>query len=79
MKQSLLKSLRVKNYQGTDDEWARAISLTLGMSTATEEPVALPALEALASIVGSGDDDKELVITIRQRVESITVRVMNWL
>lgn len=71
--QSRLKDLCVKNYQGTDHEWAQVVSLVLGQSAKANEP-ALTGIEASASIAGSGDEDKEIVITIRKRVQAITVR-----
>ncbi|KAJ5577770.1 uncharacterized protein N7459_006734 [Penicillium hispanicum] len=75
LKQSLLKTLRVKNYQGTDEEWTRVICLVLGQSTGTEEPIPDGGIESFASIVGSGEEDKELVITIRKRVQAITQKL----
>ena len=33
----------------------------------------LSGIESSASIVGSDDEDKEMIITIRKRVQSITV------
>lgn len=69
MRQSSLDHLRAKNYQGGRDEWARIISFVLGQSVPSIEP----GIETLANITGSGDENKELVISIRKRVQSITV------
>lgn len=75
VKQSRLKDLRAKNYQGTDEEWSRIVSLVLGhASVSVDESGWSSGVEALASISGSGDEDKEIVITIRKRVQAITVR-----
>jgi len=75
VKQTRLKDLRAKNYQGSDDEWAKIVALILGQSSApTDDPDWAAGLEASANISGSDQDDKELVITIRKRVQTITVR-----
>ena len=67
VKQTRLKDLQAKNYQGSNDEWIKTVSLILGQcSGPPDEP---------ASISGSDEDDKEIVITIRKRVQTITVRV----
>lgn len=68
-----MKDLRVKNYQGSGEEWARIISVILGQAVHANEP-ALAGIEASARITGTGDESKELVVTIRKRVQSITVR-----
>lgn len=75
VKQSRLNDLQAKNYQGSDDEWVKTVSLILGQCSAPDEPDWATGLEASASISGS-DEDKEIVITIRKRVQTITVRVL---
>lgn len=67
-----LRELRAKHYQGSGDEWARIISVILGQAVHANGP-ALAGIEASASITGTGDENKELVVTIRKRVQSITV------
>ncbi|OQE22009.1 hypothetical protein PENFLA_c013G01589 [Penicillium flavigenum] len=75
VKQTRLKDLQAKNYQGSHDEWAKTVSLILGQSSAPpDEPDWATGLEASASISGS-DEDKEIVITIRKRVQTITQRL----
>jgi hypothetical protein len=75
VKQARLKDLRAKNYQGSDDEWFHTVSLVLGQSSAPlDEPEWATGLEASANVSGSGEVNKELVITIRKRVQTITVR-----
>ncbi|CDM35586.1 hypothetical protein DTO013E5_9834 [Penicillium roqueforti] len=74
VKQSRLNDLQAKNYQGSDDEWVKTVSLILGQCSAPDEPDWATGLEASASISGS-DEDKEIVITIRKRVQTITQRL----
>lgn len=69
-----MDGFRAKNYQGDRDEWARIVSFVLGQFDPTSER-AVAGIEALATITGSGDEDREIVITIRKRVQSITVGV----
>lgn len=77
VKQSHLKDLQAKNYQGSNDEWVKTVSLILGQcSTPPDEPDWATGLEASAGISGSDEDNKEIVITIRKRVQTITVRVL---
>jgi hypothetical protein len=75
VKQTCLKDFRAKNYHGSDDEWARIVALILGQSSAIDDPDWAAGLEASVTISGSDQDNKELVLTIRKRVETITVRV----
>lgn len=67
-----MEELRAKNYQGSGDEWARILSVVLGQAAHANEP-ALAGIEASASITGTGDENQELIVTIRKRVQSITV------
>ncbi|CAI7620747.1 unnamed protein product [Penicillium glandicola] len=75
VKKTRLKDLRAKNYQGSNDEWVKTVSLILGQCSAPpDEPDWATGLEASANISGS-DDNKEIVITIRKRVQTITQRL----
>ncbi|KAJ5603547.1 hypothetical protein N7537_006503 [Penicillium hordei] len=75
VKQTRLKDLQAKNYQGSNDEWVKTVSLILGQCSAPpDEPDWATGLEASASISGF-DEDKEIVITIRKRVQTITQRM----
>lgn len=73
VKQSSLKDLRFKNYQGSDEEWSHIVSFVLGQSAPTDESTSLSGIEASTSIEGSGEENKKAVITIRKRVQAITV------
>lgn len=76
VRQSRLKSLCAKSYSGTDDEWAQIVSYIFGQSeTSNHETDLSSGIEASATISGSedGDDNHEMTITIRKRVETITV------
>ncbi|KAJ5720319.1 uncharacterized protein N7483_008253 [Penicillium malachiteum] len=75
IKASQLKGLRAKNYQGSDDEWTQIISYILKQSTSSTSSAAYTGVETSASITGSDDENKELVITIRKRVQSITQKL----
>jgi hypothetical protein len=74
VRQAQLKNLRAKQYQGSDDEWRDTILHVLGL---LEEPEKhsdlLTGIEVSATINGSGDEDKELVLTVRKRIQDITV------
>ncbi|CAI7659237.1 unnamed protein product [Penicillium pancosmium] len=75
VKESSLKDLRSKSYQGSDDEWTQVIRRILGQSTKDEnETTSSFKIEATASIAES-DDENEIVITIRKRVQDITQRL----
>lgn len=67
-----MKSLRAKTYQGSDDEWVQILSHVFGQLSPSESSPD-SGIEISASISGSGDEDKEIVITIRKRIETITV------
>lgn len=69
-----MKSLRAKNYQGSDDEWVQILSYVLRQSPPSDHDATwTTGLEVTASIRGEGDEDKELVILIRKRIDTITV------
>ncbi|KAJ5431930.1 hypothetical protein N7445_008428 [Penicillium cf. griseofulvum] len=76
VKQTRLNDLQAKNYQGSDDEWFKTVSLVLGQCSAPpDEPDWATGVEASANISGSEEDNKEIVITIRKRVQTITQRL----
>ena len=75
VRQAHLGNLRAKNYQGSDDEWAQIVSYIFGYySTSTSKPDWSTGIEVSASISSSGgDEDREIVLTIRKRIQAITV------
>ncbi|KAL4788407.1 hypothetical protein BJX76DRAFT_353162 [Aspergillus varians] len=76
VRQSQLKKLRAKNYQGSDDEWKAIVLYVLGLQEESpKNSELLTGIEASASINGSGDDDKELVIIVRKRIQAITQKI----
>ncbi|KAL5047938.1 hypothetical protein BDW71DRAFT_205891 [Aspergillus fruticulosus] len=76
LRQSEINELRAKNYQGTDDEWKKTILYVLGLQEEPAENLELPTgVEASASINGTGENDKELVITVRKRIQTITQKL----
>lgn len=69
-----LKKLRAKNYHGSDNEWAQIVWHVLGQPAESVGNMAsFQHIEASATIYGSGIAPKELVISIRKRIEGITV------
>ncbi|KAL4737070.1 hypothetical protein BDV11DRAFT_192420 [Aspergillus similis] len=76
LRQSEINRLRAKNYQGTDDEWKQTLLHILGyQGEAAENPELLTGVEASASVNAIGEDDKELVITVRKRIQTITQKL----
>lgn len=75
MTSSGIKKLRTKNYRGDDDEWVGVLSYSFDRipeSSANAEWIS--GLEVLAAVQGDGDEEnKELHITLRKRIDSITV------
>ncbi|KAJ5317277.1 hypothetical protein N7508_001785 [Penicillium antarcticum] len=75
VKQTRLKDLRAKNYQGSEDDWVNTLSLILGQSSPpSDEPDWATGLETTAT-VSESEEDQEIVITIRKRVQTITQRL----
>lgn len=73
VRQTRLKTLCAKNYRGSDDEWAQIVSYVFGqLKESVPKSEILSGIESSASIVESGDTSRDLVITIRKRVQSIT-------
>ncbi|KAL4915568.1 hypothetical protein BDW62DRAFT_121351 [Aspergillus aurantiobrunneus] len=76
IRQSQLKKLRAKNYQGSDKEWEDIFLHVLGLQ---EEPAKdselLTGIITSASINGSGNDDRELVMTVRKKIQTITQKL----
>ncbi|KAF9883036.1 hypothetical protein FE257_004319 [Aspergillus nanangensis] len=77
VRQTDLRHLRAKNYQGSDDEWHQIVSHVFDgqVDSSAEKPDVLAGVESSASIVGQNDSDRELVITIRKRIQAITQRL----
>lgn len=73
VKQANLKDLRSKSYQGSEEEWFQIIRFILGQSITGDEPALSSGLEATATVKES-EEDGEIIITIRKRVQDITVR-----
>ncbi|KAF7593149.1 hypothetical protein BBP40_011862 [Aspergillus hancockii] len=68
--------LRAKNYQGNDDEWLQIVShVFVQPDESAEQLDLLSGIESSASVIGSSNEDKELVITIRKRIQTITQRL----
>ncbi|KAJ5745554.1 hypothetical protein N7520_010736 [Penicillium odoratum] len=75
VQESHLKSLCAKNYQGSDEEWTQTIAHVLGQATLTQKLPAWSGVEASIAITGLEEENKEMIITVRKRVQSITQRL----
>ncbi|KAG5288042.1 hypothetical protein I7I48_10114 [Histoplasma ohiense] len=78
VKSTQIDKLRAKNYQGTVDEWAGILAYALGQkqpATVPEEHKA--GLEIAATVKQNEDDesDKEIIVTLRKRIDTITQRL----
>lgn len=76
VRHSRLKNLRAKNYHGSDDEWVQIVSYILGQLSGSDgKPDSTSGVEVSATIPGSenNDEDKEMVLIIRKRIQTITV------
>ncbi|EEP79223.1 predicted protein [Uncinocarpus reesii 1704] len=79
IKTSQISKLRAKNYRGSDDEWAGILSYVFNQNQdAIESEDWTTGLETVAivkSMDGEDDDegDKEILITLRKRIDSITL------
>ncbi|KAE8306512.1 hypothetical protein BDV41DRAFT_558281 [Aspergillus transmontanensis] len=76
VRKSHLHDFRSKNYEGNDEEWAQIVSHVFGQLDESAAKVKLCGIESSASVIGASDaEDKELVITIRKRIQTITQRL----
>ncbi|KAJ5698258.1 hypothetical protein N7462_000263 [Penicillium macrosclerotiorum] len=75
IKQTQLQDLCAKNYQGSQDEWAQTVSFVLGQSILSDQPPWWSEIESSASVSTSNEGSKEIVLTIRKRVQDITQRL----
>ncbi|QSS62482.1 hypothetical protein I7I51_02219 [Histoplasma capsulatum] len=78
VKSTQIDKLRAKNYQGTVDEWAGILAYALGQ----KQPASVPeehkaGLEIAATVKQNEDDEseKEIVVTLRKRIDTITQRL----
>ncbi|OAX79701.1 hypothetical protein ACJ72_05977 [Emergomyces africanus] len=79
VKSTQIDKLRAKNYHGTDDEWAGILAYALGQKqSASSVPEAHKSgLEVAATVKQDEDDasEKEIVISLRKRIDTITQRL----
>ncbi|KAL4927825.1 uncharacterized protein BDV17DRAFT_119261 [Aspergillus undulatus] len=74
--QPQLKKSKAHNYPGSDKDWQETVLSILGLQQGpTEKSEPLTGVETSACIIGDGDDDKELVITVKQRIQTITQKL----
>lgn len=74
VRQSRLENLRAKNYKGSEEEWAQILTHVFGQDSSTSHASWSSSVEVTASIQGPDDEDKEMVIAVRKRIDTITVR-----
>ncbi|EED15069.1 conserved hypothetical protein [Talaromyces stipitatus ATCC 10500] len=75
LRQSRLKDIRSKNFQGTEQELEQILKSVLRVRNVSYEPKQESEIEATASIKSTKEEVNELVITIRKKIDSITQRV----
>ena len=74
MRQARAQTHRSKSYQGTDEDWDLILLRALGqLEINTDNSDLLSGIELSASIKGQGRQGNQLVLTIRRRVQTITV------
>lgn len=76
MRQSRLKDIRAKNFQGTDQELEQILKSVLRIQIDTSQlgPKQDSEIEATA-LIKAKDEVNELVINVRKKIDSITVSV----
>ncbi|KAL2863454.1 uncharacterized protein BJX67DRAFT_384611 [Aspergillus lucknowensis] len=76
VRQSQLKRFRAKQYQGSDEEWKDIVLHILGLpEEAAGKSDLLSGIEVSAAVNGSEDDGKELILTVRKRIQDITQKL----
>ncbi|EFR01156.1 hypothetical protein MGYG_04160 [Nannizzia gypsea CBS 118893] len=72
-----IKKLRAKNYRGDDDEWIGVLSYCFDrMPESDTNAEWISGLEVLAAVQGDdNEENKELHITLRKRIDSITQKL----
>ncbi|KAL4959897.1 uncharacterized protein BDV14DRAFT_205268 [Aspergillus stella-maris] len=75
LKQSQLPKLKAHNFQGSDDDWKEAVLRVLGLQEGTSNNPALLGIGASASIIGDGESDREVLITVLKRIQTITQKL----
>lgn len=74
MQQSRAQTHRSKSYQGTDEDWDLILLRALGqLEINTDKSELLSGVELSASIKALGRQSNQLVLTIRRRIQTITV------
>ncbi|EFW22848.1 hypothetical protein D8B26_006418 [Coccidioides posadasii str. Silveira] len=81
VKTSQISKLRAKNYRGSDEEWSGILSYVFNQDEgALKSDDWAAGLETIATVRSMGDEDeedgnKEVVITLRKRIDAITQRL----
>ncbi|KAK2811309.1 hypothetical protein FQN50_002185 [Emmonsiellopsis sp. PD_5] len=78
VKSAQIDKLRVKNYQGSAEEWENILAYVLGQRPSRSIPEQHRSGLEVAAVVKPDEDDedeKEIVITLRKRIDTITQRL----
>ncbi|KLJ07626.1 hypothetical protein EMPG_16905 [Blastomyces silverae] len=78
VKSAQIDKLRAKNYHGADDEWAGILAYALGQKQSASVPEEHKSGLEIAATVKQDEDDeseKEIVISLRKRIDTITQRL----
>ncbi|KAL1958337.1 hypothetical protein VTO42DRAFT_4654 [Malbranchea cinnamomea] len=77
LKGSQIGKLRAKTYKGSDEEWSNILShVFLQREPSTDSSEGWKSgLEVVAAVKSGDEDEKEIVITFRKRIDSITQRL----
>lgn len=76
MKSSQISKLRAKNYKGSDEEWSNILSHVFAQrEPSTDASDWKSGLEVVAAVKSEDEDedDGQIVVTLRKRIDSITV------
>jgi hypothetical protein len=74
VRQSCVKQLRSKNYHGSDDEWVQILTHSFGLDPPrTSHADWMSGIEVNSLIHDSGNDQTEMIISWRMRIDGITV------
>lgn len=77
LKSSQISKLRAKNYKGSDEEWTDILSHIFAQrdSSTSESNDWKSGLEVVAAVKSDDEDEGQIVITLRKRIDSITQRL----
>ncbi|PWY79536.1 hypothetical protein BO70DRAFT_362696 [Aspergillus heteromorphus CBS 117.55] len=76
VRQARSESHRTKSFQGSDDDWTHIMLHVLGqLEGSIEKSTIPPGIESWASITTCSTGENELVISIRRKIQAITLKL----